>query len=66
MKNERERLILFWFSFYSLFSAWKIGHNYMAATLKDTDMAIVYRTQFRRDIIDYNWILTGKLKKEKE
>ena len=38
----------------------------MAATLKDTDMAIVYRTQFRRDIIDYNWILTGKLKKEKE
>ena len=24
MKNERKRLILFWLSFYSLFSAWKI------------------------------------------
>ena len=24
MKNERKRLILFWFSFYSLFCAWKI------------------------------------------
>ena len=24
MKNERKRLILFWFSFYSLFGAWKI------------------------------------------
>ena len=23
MKNERKRRILFWFSFYSLFSAWK-------------------------------------------
>ena len=24
MENERKRLILFWFSFYSLFGAWKI------------------------------------------
>ena len=24
MKNERKRLILFWFSFYSLFGVWKI------------------------------------------
>ena len=24
MKNERKRLILFWFGFYSLFGAWKI------------------------------------------
>ena len=24
MKNERKRLMLFWLSFYSLFSAWKI------------------------------------------
>ena len=24
MKNERKRLILFWFSFYGLFGAWQI------------------------------------------
>ena len=24
MKNESKRLILFWFSFYTLFGAWKI------------------------------------------
>ena len=28
MKNERKRLILFWFSFYSLFGAWKIVGKY--------------------------------------
>ena len=36
MKNERERLILFWFSFYSLFGAWKIVEDSKHRTERKT------------------------------